>query len=147
MDRGWACRRASPDTRLFPCFDIALASVANSTALLVRKFARLHRLDDMLPAHTLLLAYLLDGEPATHGDPPIRHARAGHKPRRNTEHDPHWAKRSVGLSRYPVMTFHQNKQAGSQSQALLLHLLRRTSHIVTKVDVLVDTVREQCELG
>ena len=147
MDRGWTCRRASLETRLFPGFDIALASVANSTALLVRKFARLHRLDDMLPAHTLLLAYLLDGEPATHGAPPVSHTRDGHKPRRKTEHDCHWARRTAGLSRYPVMTFQQNEQADSQSQALLLRLLRRTSHIVAKVDVLVDTVREQCELG
>ena len=64
-----------------------------------------------------------------------------------TEHDPHWARRAAGFSRYPVMTFQQNEQADSQSQALLLRLLRRTSHIVAKVDVLVDTVREQCELG
>lgn len=119
MDRRWTCRRASPETRLLPGLDIALASITNSPALLIREFARLHRLDDAISAHALLLAYLLEGEPATHGEPPVRHTRAGHKPRRKAEHDPHWSRRAAGLSRHPVMTIQQEEQAPSQSGSFL----------------------------
>ena len=50
---------------LFPGQDIAQAGVADAAPALVRQLTRLHRLDDPLPSHSLLLANLLDAEPDT----------------------------------------------------------------------------------